>query len=422
MAQQTINVGTSNKSGDGEALRTAFIKTNENFTELYDSKTPSEIVFVSDLSDLPDPVSSVITLQDNFTYFFTSNVDLTGNRILSGDNTTIIGASSENCSITSTGLGVGVPLITSTKNTPIRNIAIKDVDTALDFDGFGNTMALDWTGVNFVNVSNIGTIKDFSNFIFSKGAFLNSKGLEINGNYNTFSIDNSLLLDTSGSGNLINILSTANCNVRTRIIYSSVVSNTSDSAINLDASMTISDESFILDTVSFSGGGTYLGGLDEDSNKSLFVNCKGINNTFVNGQLYMQNNATATVISASDTFYKVLGTTTPSVDNSKFTHTDNRLTCAAAIERKYLIQCALSFETGNNKDCEFGFYDSTLSSIRTPSRTKATSSGTGNAQSISFACVVNFVSGDFLEIHCSNLTDTTDITVTDMNFVITEIG
>ncbi len=37
MAQQTINIGTGNNTGDGEALRSAFDKCNDNFTELYSS-------------------------------------------------------------------------------------------------------------------------------------------------------------------------------------------------------------------------------------------------------------------------------------------------------------------------------------------------------------------------------------------------
>ena len=36
MAKQVINVGTANFAGDGDALRTAFTKVNDNFTELYD--------------------------------------------------------------------------------------------------------------------------------------------------------------------------------------------------------------------------------------------------------------------------------------------------------------------------------------------------------------------------------------------------
>lgn len=35
MAQQTINIGSGVNKGDGDALRTAFDKVNNNFGELY---------------------------------------------------------------------------------------------------------------------------------------------------------------------------------------------------------------------------------------------------------------------------------------------------------------------------------------------------------------------------------------------------
>lgn len=38
MAQQIINVGTSANDGTGDALRNAFIKTNDNFTDVYAAK------------------------------------------------------------------------------------------------------------------------------------------------------------------------------------------------------------------------------------------------------------------------------------------------------------------------------------------------------------------------------------------------
>lgn len=52
MAQQTINVGTSPDSGTGEGLRTAFIKVNDNFTELYnaDTATTAALALKADLA------------------------------------------------------------------------------------------------------------------------------------------------------------------------------------------------------------------------------------------------------------------------------------------------------------------------------------------------------------------------------------
>ena len=35
MTKQIVNVGSGDQAGDGESVRSAFIKINENFTELY---------------------------------------------------------------------------------------------------------------------------------------------------------------------------------------------------------------------------------------------------------------------------------------------------------------------------------------------------------------------------------------------------
>tara|TARA_R110000772_G_C13310212_1_gene439976 strand:- start:20151 stop:21416 length:1266 start_codon:yes stop_codon:yes gene_type:complete len=421
MAQQILNTGTGNNTGDGDALRVAMTKVNENTTELYTYKTPNELVYVDDLSKLPAAVSNVITLLANYTYYFVKDIDLLGDRLVGAENTVILGTSSENASITSTGLGVSVALFTTTWTTPVQNIAFKDVGTALDIDGLGNSAALDWNAVNFVNVPTIGVIKDINNFIYINGAFLNSKGMSFDGTFSTIAFGGSVFVGDGLAGDLINILSTAIISVRFRVIYSSIVAFGSTQGVTVDASSIIPEEAFILDTVSFSGGGTYLGGVDHTSNKALFIKCNPIENTFVNGQLYMQGNATATVISASSTFYKVLGTTTASAENNKFSHSNNRLTCDATVARKYLIQCTLSFTSGNNKECEFGFYDSKLAAIRLPSRTKTTSDGVGKSSPITLICVVDFVNADYLEIWSANNTDTTNITVSQMNFVITEI-
>ena len=44
MAKQTIGIGTSANDGTGDALRTAFTKVNENFTEVYTNANPQLIV------------------------------------------------------------------------------------------------------------------------------------------------------------------------------------------------------------------------------------------------------------------------------------------------------------------------------------------------------------------------------------------
>lgn len=393
--------------------------SNTGFNSAMGGSIANVYNFISKKSDLPSAVNGVITLLDSVTYYFTTIVDLLGDRIVSGENTVILGASSENCYLKSTGLNSSTALITSVYSLPIRNISFTH-GTVFNLDGNGTTTALDWFGINFVDCATIGTIKDYSNFVMTDSAFLNSSGLTFDGTIGTIAFSN-CLFDTSTTGTAITLPSTLTVSRRFRIIYSSFVTLSGETSISVDANATISNERYILDTVNFSGGGTYISGVDNTSNKSLFTNCVGITNTAVNGQLYMQNNATATVISATNTFYKVAGTTTPSTDNAKYSHSNNRLTNSANISRKYLIQCVLSFTSGSTHVCEFGFYDSKLGAVRTPSRTKATSNAGGRAENVSFACVVSHSNGDYLEIWCSNNTSAQNLTVTDMNFVITEI-
>ena len=380
-----------------------------------------QLNYITQKSDLPESSDGVITLEANNTYIFTNDIDLLGDRFVTAGVINLFGLSSETSSITSTGLGVSTPLITSEYSIVLENINIKDVDTAISIDGNTRSVALDWENVNFSNVPNVGTINTCNNFIYETGAFLDSQGLIITGTIGTVSLSNSLFVGRSSSGNIIDLDASCVITRRFRVIYSSMVVDTLGAAINVNASASIPTESYILDTVNFSGSGTYLKGVTNTSNDALFIACKGIPNTSVNGQLYMQDNATSTTISISNTFYKVAGTTTASADNQKYTATDNRLTNNATIERKYLISCSLSFTSGNNNVCEFGFYDSKLAAVRTPSRTKTKANGSGRAENVSFSCVIQHSDNDYIEIHCANNTGTNNIIVTDMNVVITEI-
>ena len=377
------------------------------------------LFFVNSLIDFPAAVGGVITLQDNATYFLNGTIDLMGARIVAGENTSIIGGSSENTFLQSTGL-TGTALITSNWSLPIRNISIIAA-ICVNLDATGNDLqALEWQSVNFINVSNIGTVKGYANTTFFSCAFLSSAGLKFDGTVGTIVFSQCFFSWVDGHS-VIQILDTATVNRRFRIIYSSFALSSGMTGITISDTPTIPVESYILDNVNFSGGGTYISGLTDTSNKSLFTRCVGITNTTVNGQLFMNDNAVATAVAVTNTFYKVAGTTAPSVDNKKYDHADNRLTNAAVIERRYLIQCSLSFDAGNNNVCEFGFYDSKLDAIRTPSRIKATANTAGRAESVTMACVVNHSVGDYLEIHAANTSATTDITVTDMNFIITEV-
>lgn len=70
MAQQIINLGTSANAGDGDDLRSAMDKTNDNFTEVYTA----------------GPVGSNITITNNSI----SSTNTNGNITLATDGTGVI--------------------------------------------------------------------------------------------------------------------------------------------------------------------------------------------------------------------------------------------------------------------------------------------------------------------------------------------
>jgi hypothetical protein len=375
------------------------------------------VYWIRQKSDFPNSISGIITLEDEMTYNIIGTIDLLGDRLVCGENTVILGTSSENSRLKSTGLTSA--LITSNYSLPIRNITI-EADLALDLNGDSTTTALDWTGVNFTDCAIIGNISNYTNVIFQDCAFLNSGGLTLDGTIGTFGASSCLF--NCNSGNTVFILpSTLTITRRVRIVYSSFVVISGETGMNVNVSATIPTEMFILDSVNFSGGGTYLVGVTYTSNTALFVNCVGITNTSASGQLTMQSNATATTVLSTNTFYKIAGTTTAAAANIKFNHANNRLTYTGVIPRRFHISTVLSFTSGNNNVCEFGFYDSVLGSVQTNSKVKTTANTAGRAENITLITVLDMVQNEYIEIHCANTTATNNITVEDLNFVILEV-
>jgi len=212
-----------------------YTRYDNTIVELFPTSTGlagNEFVFIFSKLDFPTPVSGVITLVDNYTYFITKTIDLTGDRLVGGVNSVIIGGSSENCILKSTGLSSSTALITSVYSLPIRNITITH-GTALNLDGDGTTTALDWFGVNFKDCAIVGTIKDYSNFVMSDGAFLNSGNLTFDGTIGTIGMSNCLFDCTTGATALI-LPSTLVVSRRFRVIYSSFVVLSGETGISVE--------------------------------------------------------------------------------------------------------------------------------------------------------------------------------------------
>jgi len=391
----------------------------ENLSGGISSISSGNIIFIGAKTDLPTAVSGVITLAHSITYFFTTTVDLLGDRLVASQDTVILGASSENCYIKSTGLSSSTALITSVYSLPIRNISFTH-GKVFNLDGDGVTTALDWFGINFVNCPTIGTIKDYTNFVMGDSAFLNSSGMTFDGSIGTIAFGN-CLFDTSTGGTAITLASTLTVSRRFRIIYSSFVTLSGETSINVSTSAVISDERYILDTVNFSGGGTYISGVTQTSNKTLFTNCVGIANTSTRGFYYMVNNTTDTPIGVPNvnTWVKALGTTTADSNNSKFTHSNNRLTYTGAFNTSFLITVNTAVRAGaSNQNISIGIAKN--GSILPNSEMTIRTSTSNQEHPGSTQYQIDLVTNDYVELFVKNANQT-DIRVSDLNFSVVKI-
>lgn len=375
-------------------------------------------VIIDSLADLPAPSAGVITLAADTAYKFTQYIDLGGDRIVCPDGpVAILGTSSETAFITSTGLSASTALITATRTLVIQNITVINVGTAFDIDGTGGTnVALDWNAFNIINVPTMGVIQNIDNAIWTTCAILSSAGLTYSGDFNTVAFNNSIATSTS-TGTIFNFDSNAVVGRRVRFTYSSIVAGAPTSTgIYFHPLVTLPTESFILDTINFSGGGTYIDGPLATNNEALFVNNIGILNSREISNYYMNDNATATTIGASNTPTKASGTTTSNPITQKFTNTDNRATYVGATQRTLKVQATCSVVSGNNH--QIGVYIALNGTPIDSSEVYGTTDGSGRRENIVVQAIIDFNENDYIEVWMENRTSATDITMTDLNLII----
>jgi hypothetical protein len=376
-------------------------------------------VEVNSLTDLPTPISGVITLVAGYTYLFLNHLDLLGNRIVCGQDTVIVGWSSENCSISSTGLSAATALITSVYSLPIRSISFTH-DLVFDLQGDGTTTALDWFGVNLLNCASGGTIKNYTNFVAGDSALLNSGGFTFDGIIGTIAFSN-CLFDLAPTKTAINVLSTCTISRRLRIIYSSFVVLSGETGVNFSTSATVGDEKYILDTINFSGGGTYTSGVLNTSNKALFTNCVGIANTATRGFMYMVNNATDTTIGGGNVnvWVKALGTTTADSANSKFNHASNRLTYTGAFNQSFLVTANTAVRSSSaNQNISIGIAKNGTILANSEMTIRTATANQEHPGSTQYQ--IDLITNDYVELFIKN-SQSPDIRLSDLNFSIIKI-
>ena len=366
--------------------------------------------------DLPAPVGGVITLVDNKTYLFMFSIDLMGNRIQCANNSIIKGTSSETSNIKSTGLTPGVALFTSTKTIIFQNITIEDVDTVFDLNGSDSSQVVDWDKFNIENSPNIGIIQNYGNFILTNSAFLNCAGLCFDGEIATIGIDNCLFTNFQNLVS-IKISDTSVITRRFKLVESSMVTTGTGSSIEFSTSATVGHQGYVLTSINFSGGtsSAHLIGVQSNDVKSLFFKNLGIKNSESNGTLYVNvPSVTALVL---NTWVKIAGATLPSGINQKFDSTDNRLIYTGSLSQIMRCSYNASVSGGNGDDIEFGVSKNGTSPSPETVGTQSIDSG-GKINNIGITFYIELEENDHIELWARNITQSRNITATNINLSV----
>lgn len=377
-------------------------------------------VFVTAKSGFPTPVAGVITLANNTNYEVSGFIDLTGDRIVCGTNNAIFGQTADADGLISTGLPGGSALITSTSSLEIRNLRLS-APTGRIFDlNDGATNSLNWTGVQIIDTPTIGTIQNYANIVMNQQIVQNSANLTLDGTIASFVSETALWDGRTGQTTII-VPSTAIFTRRFRMLYTAVSVQPGETGINFSTTATIPDESYILDNVSFTGGGTYLAGLDYTSNKSSFFRCFGITNTNAICQYSMTGNVTATVIAATGTFVKVAGTTVASALNQKFsTATTNRGEYTGAFPADFNVSVTASMRSGNNQNIRMRIAKNGTTIAE--SNSSFITTGAGDASAVPAQTLTSLAPTDYLEVWVCNDTAVNNIIVSDLNVIARRLG
>lgn len=388
-------------------------------------------VLIKSVDDFPTPIAGIITLEDDTAYLIDGDVDLGTNRIVCGDNNAIHGFSPEISVLH--GTYTSQAMITANQSLSCYRIAfyvegtgakIINLDASTSPDA---NNAIDWQLVNFIG-GDIGTIKDYSNCVFSTVGTIDrtdegfpalGSGFIFDGTIGSVVFTDSLLTASGSSVKAIEFLSTLTLSRRFRATDSVFLSVSGGIAIETDGA-TIQDEGFILVDCNFSGDGTYLANIDYTDDRARFEGCRGITNTYAASEMYFATqNATATVIGATGTPVKIAGTTTAASINSKFDHAANRLTYTGALDRAFLVTATASASSGNNN--QIGFYVAVNGTVVDRSETYITANSSGRLENVTFKTIVSLSTDDYIETFVENNTATNNVTVEYMNITVTEI-
>lgn len=415
MAQQLIGVGSAANDRNGDPWRTAMIKTNENFTELYDFNDSIQLVYVAQESDFPAQDATTITLEASQVYVATGSFSVEKNFIC--ENGSAITAFNQ-LGIVLTYTGTGFMFTGVDVNFTANLIGLSAPSAALfSFSdvSVANSHVFIFSNGSVISCAKFGTFTSLASIVVDNvGVFSTSNGVTIAGTgWRVWRFQN--FGQISSSATFVGFdLGVATCNL---IEFSTLFLNVPLGAIGIKgapaSANVISGNLAKVINCDFIGGITAsLSGIAEDDIRWNFELNNTIKDTMPDAMASLNGNATETVISVAATPVLVAGAFT--------TERDAQFTVTAAGRATYLgdrditapvdIVATIESASGTNKDIKVYL---ALNGAVIANSAKSNRVGAADPKNTTCPWQLTLSKNDYLEIWVENTTDTTNLVVID---------
>ena len=387
---------------------------------------------VSDLMHFPPPINGIITLEPDTEYIIDGMVNLRDNKIFSSLSiNAITGSVPSRDVIIYEGTGDFYTAVGS--STLFRSIGFSSTTGNFLNARFNGTALESLAVVEIVNCRlgaiNLGLIEDIGLFSLIESSVIpdiSGLGFKFLGSNNLDMFIRDLLNQDMSTGDKLLDLGTSvwQAIAINRSVFHVPIGKSCILGTTNNGNLTATGSGQIIGCQFFEGGNFIVNIVPEDIQWSICDN-NVIEDSAVIGEMFFHANSTATVISAEDTLTKILGTTAASASIERFVHVSGRLT----YKGKKPAKCQITSHIKTNAS-DINIREKLLRTFIFKNGVQvASSEGRGtNFQSPGFTDIgPNIIStatilleeDDFIEIFIENTVDSNNITVTDLNCVIT---
>lgn len=384
-------------------------------------KHPNDkVVYVYSLSDLPAPAGSVITLDPNSIYIFKGIVNISPYYLeLNGANLRGIDPARDGVSSTVSGA-----ILRSTSVSVFLQdlvvIPLSGATKAYDFkDMTGTKFCNLFSGNSVVEVGipslGVGQISGFKAATIVKNYWKTTDGLKVTGNIGKFTCAFTFITDiTAGSG--IEFL--AGLTIDDIDLSNNYFVYTGQKGVKLNPGASV--DRGRMTTNMFRGVGSPLDGLDSYSLGWSMNQNTDIPDSRAFSFIYFNSNATVTSLpSATPNYYKIQGATT-TIDQKRFTATDNRITYNGVDPIVGKVAVVISAKApANNADFSIGIAKN--GTMLTAPISSMAAASNGQSFQIILNTETDLVNGDYLEVFIGrNNSNTSSLTVEELQFRVTD--